>query len=94
MNKYIDSEKLFSEIVSQIDSLPKSHAGNIMGDALRGVLVCITSLQQEQPEVDLEKEMDKFYDSPLWEGENVSWMTYTRIARHFYELGLNARKEE
>lgn len=50
--------------------------------------------QQEQPEVDLEKELDAYYDSPLWDGESVSWMTYTRIARHFWNKGYNAGKEE
>ena len=51
-------------------------------------------VKQEQPEVDLEQELDAYYDSPLWDGEPVSWMTYTRIAHHFYKLGLSARKED
>lgn len=43
-------------------------------------------LQQERPEVDLEKEIDKWLDAEP--------RTVRDTARHFYELGLNARKEE
>lgn len=61
-------------------------------------------LQQEQPEVDLEKEIDEYF--ALWrqgasdEGcfnansQLVSIYDCYRIAHHFYELGRNARKEE
>ena len=54
----------------------------------------IESIQQEQLEVDFNKELDSFYDSPLLEGETISFMSYTRIAQHFYKLGLNAKEEE
>ena len=50
-------------------------------------------VQQEQLEVDFNKELDSFYDSPLLEGETISWMSYTRIAVHFYKLG-RVRKED
>lgn len=46
--------------------------------------------QQEQPEVDLEKEIDKTI-SECTDGYNFDW---DRFATHFYELGLKARKEE
>ena len=57
----------------------------------------ITSLHQEHPEVDLEKEIEKYYY------ENFAFLSSAHIptkdilsgiAVHFYELGLNARKEE
>lgn len=48
--------------------------------------------KSKQPEVDLEKEMDNYYDSPQWEGEDVSWMTYARIARHFADWGAEHLK--
>ena len=62
-------------------------------------------LQQEQPEVDFEKEMDSYFNehfSPCVDGTLISERTgmeidgndYDDIARHFYELGFNARKEE
>ena len=61
-------------------------------------------LQQKQPEVDLEKEIDTFFegwtDSPDYsqainaEGECVSTDEIIEIARQFFNLGLNARREE
>ena len=60
-----------------------------------------TTAQQEQPEVELEKEIDHFWDSCIKHknerGGNVIWSNKIEIevlARHFYELGLNARKEK
>ena len=70
----------------------------------------VTIDEQEQPEVDLEKEMDKYYgmyrdktgktydienDEPCfdWEEDELSEHEM-RLARHFYELGLKARKED
>lgn len=55
-------------------------------------------IQQDQPEVDLEKEIDKFLNETgapyVWcnDDEQKEWCNI--IARHFYELGLKARKEE
>ncbi|WP_303840703.1 hypothetical protein [Selenomonas ruminantium] len=57
-------------------------------------------LQWEQPEVDLEKEIDKCWlnwisPSNQKEVEGVFPKTeFDMYAHHFYELGLNARKEE
>ena len=57
--------------------------------------------EQEKPEVELEKEIDRFWDSCIKHknerGGNVIWSNKIEIkvlARHFYELGLNARKED
>lgn len=44
------------------------------------------STKQAHPEVDLEKETNAWLDSGTY--------TIRETARHFYELGLNARKEE
>ena len=63
---------------------------------LRGneeVLSLIDSLQQEQQEVDLKKEIDRELDT-RWKGEYLSTSKFRESARHFYELGLNARKEK
>ena len=80
--KYIDADKIRSE-VERIQETGCESPISVCND----ILSFIDFLQQEQPKVDLEKELDTYYDSPLWDGEPVSWMTYTRIARHFYELG-------
>ena len=52
-------------------------------------------LKQEQPEVELEKEIDK-YLMPIeaWQIQEAPFSSMENTARHFYELGLNARKEE
>ena len=101
--KYIDVDRLRKEIDHRIDILEDMSIKCAKNDdaemhayyhgkavSLQELLSFINSFQQEQqkqPQVDLEKELDTYYDSPLWDGEPVSWMTYTRIARHFYELG-------
>lgn len=106
--KYIDSEKLIAEIerlgdvlndpICQCDALGPDwvNGGKRMLKEIRSSIEC---LQQEQPEVDLEKEIDDVFDNiegvpRMWHSdEQIEWAR--DIARHFYELGrLNARKEE
>lgn len=56
--------------------------------------------RHEQPEVDLEKEIDKviadysFTKTIDSGGFKTTVLDYAKIAKHFYELGLNARKED
>lgn len=45
--------------------------------------------EQEQPEVDLEKEIIRYQREDMDRDTTVG-----DVARHFYKLGLNARKEE
>ena len=50
---------------------------------------------QEQPEVDLEKEVEKYLlDNADFVIKSTSNEMVNTLARHFYELGLNARKED
>lgn len=106
--KYIDIEKLISEIEKRIEetksmkpSFDKFWAGQI--SAFKGVITIIASLQQEQPEVDLEKEIARenekwtcyedigfgaLYDARPFDGRDIE-----RIARHFYELGISKKEE-
>ncbi|MBO4924453.1 MAG: hypothetical protein J5382_10085 [Bacteroidales bacterium] len=51
-------------------------------------------LEQEQPEVDIVTEYDEQFDSDPVYGKLANRNAGIAIARHFYELGLNARKEE
>ncbi len=98
MIKYIDTEKLKTEIKrykNKADSRLKMKGRtfseeqkdlaiqNLCGNLLH----FIDSLTQEQPEVDLEKEIEKALDT-LEVKDLRGWFHY------FYELGLNARKEE
>ena len=101
----MDAEKLIAEIERRIDLICTTE-GVVQRDklqeyeALRDVEDFITSLQQEQPEVELEKEITEHaenmphgeftHDSECREHEEWAMKEF----RYFYELGLNAKKEE
>lgn len=70
--------------------------------AFKMALELIDSLQQEQPDVDFEKEfaheyaiyhLPTFILASLIDGTELIDFIY-KTAHHFYELGLNARKED
>lgn len=100
--KYIPAEKLIAEIriihqllehrdvrLNQV----KKIRTECMIEFCKCILDVVTSLQQEQPEVDLDSALTGFMGRYAYEngGEYPSAID---IARHFYELGLNARKDE
>ena len=95
MKRYIDADKLKAEIKRQKRELELSIQSQ--GDygqschivAYENILSLIDSLQQEQPEVELEKASRNVYES--WKGD-----TLDDFIRDMVELGkvLNARKEE
>lgn len=100
--KYIDADKLLANLRRQKHELELSIQSQ--GDfgqschiiAYESILSFITSLQQEHSEVDLEKEIEKWFDvfGEAWENGEWSTNDIRSTARHFYELGLKARKEE
>lgn len=112
MNKYIDADLLRRKIAEQMESVPRevgrgadtiTSKGYGMMEAFQIVRSIIDSLQQEQQEVDLEKEIEKYcriyyncnYPDQTQNGRCSPVMPHiVEAARHFYELGLNARKEE
>ena len=47
--------------------------------------------KQEQTEVDLEKELDRYLRGEFQQTAGGNFNNYIQVARHFYELGLNAR---
>lgn len=68
-------------------------------DLVRGLLTYIRyDVAQEvvQPEVNFEKEIEEWFDvyREAWDYGEWSTNDIRRTARHFYELGLNARKEK
>jgi len=103
--KYIDADKLIAEIEKRIKyeqtcieneyRLPGKAEEEIIFE-YKSLSNFISSLQQEQPEVDLEKEIEKWFDMMGDSWENGEWSSndIRSTARHFYELGLNARKED
>ncbi len=92
--KYISAEKLIAEIERRIANGQDGYGCN-----LKAIIPFIDSLQQEQPEVDLEKEIQEHIKEcldikfPTTDIELIKKdVAYT--ARKFYELGLNAKKEK
>ena len=109
MNKYIDADKLIAEIEMWRDKAKEKYNESTysMGrcDALAEFRNHIVSLQEEQPEVDLEKEIHSFiwkhFKNPDYDKDfiaEVDWENSIKdCARHFAKWGaihLNARKEE
>lgn len=104
MIKYIDAEKL----KEQVEKRRKFHDDAIIffcnsqtiklihGAGLKEdeeILALIDSLQKEQPEVDLEKELEDYARENPTEDAG-SYRNLMNIARHFYNLGFNARKDK
>ena len=102
--KYIPADKLIAEIELLLKR-NEPYCGNAVADGQRQALYqmkdFITSIQQEQdhfadaskmePEVDLEKEIKNYLATKCAGDDEPS---VSEIARHFYELGSNARKED
>ncbi len=65
-----------------------------------GICDTANAYEHEHPEVDLEKEIEwewvhrEKQEVDLIECAEMDKEEFARFARHFYELGLNARKEE
>ena len=110
MKKYIDAEKLTESInglmlqasqAERLHLLTKEQEVCVISQLSR-VLSFIDSLQQEQLEMDLEKALNSL-DNAYFDLDGIAVMGATHyltvnglkdIARDFYELGFNARKEE
>ena len=100
--KYIDAEKLIAEIKRRIESwtIRGKHSPAGQGrdtcesrvTKLSDLLSFTTSLQQEQPEVDYNK-FEKLFDD-FCERNKGHHITSHDACMWFWELGLNARKEE
>lgn len=101
--KYIDADLL--RAVMKEHTLFYAGQANLLDDtnALDGydeVLAIINSLQHEQPEVDLEKEIEKTwleyecYNEDYDKIAEMRWNEFENVARHFYELGKQAMKQQ
>ena len=97
--KYIEAEKLIAEIERWRDKAKEKYNESTysMGrcDALAEFRNHIVSLQQEQPEVDLDELINDFLlNNSEFLVERDSKVVVQKLARHFYELGFNTKKEE
>ena len=89
--KYIDAEKLKAEIKRR--RLSNRYIDT--NDYEDELFEIITSLQQEQPEVDLAEEITKFFsENPIPHEHITDWPLLKNTALHFFNHGLNARKDK
>lgn len=90
--KYIDADKLKAEIEKRQEYLG-DHNCHSMASEYDWLLTMVQSLQQEQPEVGLNEEIDRFLkseESITYENAGsykVAVKDPKKIARHFYKLG-------
>lgn len=96
--KYIDADRLRAEIEKErrkaLDAYKASTRTYDIGgaDYLAEAILTIMKMQQEHPEVDLEKEIEEWMK--IGPHTSFPWCTIPDAikitAEHFYELGLNA----
>ena len=111
--KYIDAEQIRAEIErlkecsvsAKMEWIDEGYNQNAFAEDCRiasfDKLLAFLDTLPEQPEVDLEKELDQWRHEHFagerdghYSGEYLKRSSQLDIARHFYELGLNARKED
>ena len=94
MEQYISKSALVAEIERKINSTGDTNqwlCGKL--EAYREICDFINTL--EVNEVDLEKEIDKWYNNEASkEFENILYNDIEKFAKHFFELGLKALKGE
>ena len=91
--KYIDAEKLIAEVERR--RLSNRYIDTEGYEA--ELFEIIDSLQQEQTEVDLEKEIEKaqeHYFALKEQGFSLDSMDVSVLARHFYELGIKEQTQK
>lgn len=88
MKKYIDADKLTKNFEKMIDDIPAS-VDSGAGYVIDEVYKIIDTLQQEQPDVDIEKEIIRYQREDMDRDTTVG-----DVARHFYELGIDAGKKK
>ena len=98
--KYLDTEKLTTKLTKMQFDLNAVYRHPQSDNIVRAIsleyddiLSLIDSLQREQSEVDLDREIIKYKVPFTDESEYLNETTLDAIARHFYELGLNEKKK-
>lgn len=90
--KESEDERIRKELVFYLGDMPEDT--ELRNGVTNRDVLSYLERQKEQPEVDLITEYDEQFDSHPVYGRLANRNTGIVIARHFYELGLNARKEE
>lgn len=87
--KYIDADKLIERLEDMKQAEYENCGGvNSKTGALQEVQELIESLQPEQPEVDLEKEIIRYQREDMDRDTTVG-----DVAHHFYKLGIAIKEE-
>lgn len=96
-----NTELIRQEIERRIGAMYNFSAGYSALNVCRELLDFIDSLQQEQPDVDLEmfdKEVTKMWGRCVANPDDTIAClhidSFIEVTRHFYKLGLNTKKEE
>ena len=93
MTQYIDKDALAAELERKI----RTEQGYSSGDAECGYRDCAREILSfldtlETKEVDLEEEVDKWYDNEApKEFEHILYREIENFAKYFFELGLKAK---
>jgi len=96
--KLIDKDKVIAEIEKRFDEYSNSilkhydACTEARASELGKILVILNALEVE--EVDLEKEYKDFVEEDPVYNKLVNGIVGKAIAKHFYELGLKAKKGE
>jgi hypothetical protein len=93
-------EKMFPELKESEDERIRRTLVEYFGpmaqlDLVRGVPIQKIrdwlEKQKEQPQVDLEKELDRYLRGEFQQTAGGNFNNYIQVARHFYELGKNSK---
>ena len=92
----VDADTVREDFITEVYRVLDADPTNDRANAIINAFDSLPTVSQEQPEVDLEKELDEWMK--VGPHTCYPWCTIPDAikitAEHFYELGLNARKEE
>ena len=108
MAKYIDADRLRTEIEILIEKYSSVEAKGVLQEGYKGgrligyrdTINKLNSLHQEQPEADFDNEIEKYFKGWTETDEGIACHyqyvdlnTCYGIARHFYELGQSMMRK-
>jgi hypothetical protein len=91
----VDIDAVREDFMAEVYHVLSSEPTNDRANAIIKAFDSLPTVSQEQPEVDLEKEiLDWIGDEDSCKNGKWTWYECNKMIRHFYKRGLNARKEE
>lgn len=96
MEQYIPKAAVVAEIERRYKLVDKYETNEFCAVASRDELVHIKNFIDtlEVTEVNLQSEIDRVWDNTSDNFSEDGWKEFEDIAKHFFELGLKARKGE